>query len=97
MNGISRETFAVLSPDQQTLVIFDLISNTYECTCKNEQRLSDVEKKIGGYAEKFAPLSRVVSLEKKVLWYKRADTGVAGTMGLIGGFMAHFLERVFKG
>jgi len=46
MNGISKETFRELENDRErTDIIFDLLKDLFDCSCKTDERVERLERK----------------------------------------------------
>jgi len=46
MNVISRETFEGMGTDSKLDTLFDYVKNGYECSCRTEEQLKGLEKKV---------------------------------------------------
>jgi hypothetical protein len=83
----SRDTFDILSQDGKLGVLYD--------------SLSSLHNKMNDFCKITTQASRITSakievLDKKFERRKKFNSTLAGSMGFVGGIIAHLAERIIK-
>lgn len=83
----SRDTFDILSQDGKLGVLYDSLESLHS-------KMNDFCK-VTTQAHK-TNFAKIELLDRKFERRKKINTTMAGTMGLVGGVIAHLAERIIK-
>jgi hypothetical protein len=105
----SRETFDILSQDGKLGVLYDSLDSLHSKMndfCKNTtDNIKATQKLIAENKEEDSNRitnlgitfkAKIDLLDRKFERRKKFNTTLAGTMGLVGGVIAHLAERIIK-